>query len=166
MYNHGAGNKMPMKFFTGFNPTHWHSVLESTRNPAIITEEPVQSGSINPVDGKPFPWIQQNLTVTYIDRQNTARRLSSKSHSKLVEALGAIPDIIFVHAHMETMTLGEQLELDRRTDLLIGVHGNGLTHSIFMQPNRFTVELYPKGVLLMANKQLAAVTTGWSSHVT
>lgn len=52
----------------------------------------------------------------------------------------------FVHAHMETMTLGEQLELDRRTDLLIGVHGNGLTHSIFMQPNRFTVELYPKGV--------------------
>lgn len=37
----------------------------------------------------------------------------------------------------------EQLAIARTTDVLIGVHGNGLTHQLFMRPHGFVCEIFP-----------------------
>jgi hypothetical protein len=47
---------------------------------------------------------------------------------------------------MEDLSFEEQVKAIQRTDLLISVHGNGLTHSAFMKPHRNVVEIFVPGV--------------------
>jgi hypothetical protein len=101
-----------------------------------------------PADWKPL--------VTYISRQSSRRRLTPESHADLVEALEKHSkakgwELQIVEA--EHMTKEEQLNLAARTtvcsahkvslrfvlmsicvQILLGVHGNGLTHLLWMPP--------------------------------
>ncbi|KAH9480331.1 hypothetical protein JR316_0006929 [Psilocybe cubensis] len=48
----------------------------------------------------------------------------------------------------EHMTKDEQVQAAARTTIMLGVHGNGLTHLVFMDPNRFSTVIeifYPGG---------------------
>lgn len=48
----------------------------------------------------------------------------------------------------EKMTKDEQLRVISRTTILLGVHGNGLTHLVMMQPTRISTVIeifYPGG---------------------
>jgi glycoprotein 2-beta-D-xylosyltransferase len=51
------------------------------------------------------------------------------------------PNINFSSNHFEQLTIEEQLNTIVQTDLLIGVHGAGLTHVLFMKSNRALIEL-------------------------
>ena len=48
---------------------------------------------------------------------------------------------------MENHDFKTQEGVSRRTDLLVGVHGNGLSHCAFMRPKRNVVEIYPTGMI-------------------
>ncbi|KAJ9116172.1 hypothetical protein QFC20_000852 [Naganishia adeliensis] len=82
-----------------------------------------------PADWKPL--------VTYISRQSSRRRLTPESHADLVNALEKHSkakgwELQIVEA--EHMTKEEQLNLAARTTIMLGVHGNGLTHLLWMPP--------------------------------
>lgn len=84
--------------------------------------------------------------VTYISRQKAARRrLHPAIHERLVSQLQQLKGIHFREVAMEELDFPAQLELAKRTDVLIGVHGNGLTHAMFMRPKKFVCELFVPG---------------------
>ncbi|GFZ47019.1 LOW QUALITY PROTEIN: hypothetical protein JCM24511_04245 [Saitozyma sp. JCM 24511] len=78
--------------------------------------------------------------VTYINRQLTNRRLAAGDHEELIGALSVLQNqslIEFNDAVMETMSRSQQI--------MIGVHGNGLTHQLWMKPGSGVVEIMDVG---------------------
>ncbi|KAK1225030.1 hypothetical protein PQX77_012029 [Marasmius sp. AFHP31] len=97
--------------------------------------------------------------VTYISRQRTGRRLKQEDHEALIEELMTLGGQGFCEVNvvqMEDMSLKDQIELAARTtvclletyhgeelllianlrdQIMIGVHGNGLTHQLWMRPS-------------------------------
>ena len=147
---HGAVNKMFLKFVAGFDDWMWSEALETTRNASVALPWPLPPlpwppGSREAQDRTKGhrAWTRRYVAVTYIDRQNTARRLSDKAHSALLTTLAAMPGIQLRHVRMELLSLEAQFELAHQTDVLVGVHGNGLTHQLWMHPRRWVVEIFP-----------------------
>lgn len=96
--------------------------------------------------------ISKKVMVTYVSRQAGSRRkLSPESHESLVAALRELAnkrDFDFNVMEAETLTKEEQLQVIAKTTILLGVHGNGLTHLVFMPPTRFSAVIeifYPGG---------------------
>ncbi|RDB23569.1 hypothetical protein Hypma_009271 [Hypsizygus marmoreus] len=98
--------------------------------------------------------MPDKVVITYISRQGVARRkLIQEDHDGLVVALKELAkrkgdswELVILHA--EKMTKDEQVKAAARTTILLGVHGNGLTHLVFMKPTRASavIELfYPGG---------------------
>ncbi|PSR81860.1 hypothetical protein PHLCEN_2v6232 [Hermanssonia centrifuga] len=80
---------------------------------------------------------RQDVVVTYIDRQGVRRHLIDEDHERLVAALHqmcAIKGWELNIVQAEKLTKEQQLNLAARTTVLLGVHGNGLTHLIMMSP--------------------------------
>ncbi|KAF8913029.1 hypothetical protein CPB84DRAFT_1811992 [Gymnopilus junonius] len=64
------------------------------------------------------------------------------------EAEHVPPEWEFHELEAEKMSKDEQIQAAARTTIMLGVHGNGLTHLVFMKPNRLStvIELfYPGG---------------------
>jgi protein O-GlcNAc transferase len=115
------------------------------------------------VQGKPHPWfpVRENMfrtlgithkprdpqrkVITYMSRQhNPNRKFSEETHEQLVEKLKSFEpthevNIIVMHL----VSLKEQVELISRTDVLISIHSNGLTHMIFQKPGSAVIEIFP-----------------------
>ncbi|KAJ7590491.1 hypothetical protein C8J56DRAFT_932994 [Mycena floridula] len=95
--------------------------------------------------------VSRRPIVTYISRQGTGRRLLAQDHDLLVQALMEleVEGLCDVHVvQMERLNLQEQLALVSRSTILLGVHGNGLTHQLWMPPSPLstTIEIFiPQG---------------------
>ncbi|KAJ7016649.1 hypothetical protein C8F04DRAFT_1280915 [Mycena alexandri] len=121
-------------------------------SPPENTEQVVLSSDVREGDPKlPMP---SKIVITYITRQEAGqRKLTPESHDGLVSALqelvrrkGAGWELNVMQA--EKMTKDEQLRVISRTTILLGVHGNGLTHLVMMQPTRISTVIemfYPGG---------------------
>jgi protein O-GlcNAc transferase len=48
-----------------------------------------------------------------------------------------------VQARMEKFTIREQLEMTRNTNILLGVHGAGMTHIFTLPPQSVVIEMQP-----------------------
>ncbi|EDR06835.1 uncharacterized protein LACBIDRAFT_299738 [Laccaria bicolor S238N-H82] len=73
--------------------------------------------------------------VTYISRQGAGRRLTDKDHQALVEALRGLEKEGLCEVQipmMERMSLADQIALPMKSTIIVGVHGNGLTHQLWM----------------------------------
>ncbi|BEI89207.1 uncharacterized protein CcaverHIS019_0205690 [Cutaneotrichosporon cavernicola] len=88
--------------------------------------------------------------VTYISRQKSKRRLTPDSHTKLVAALEAKAkkvgfELIVVEA--ERYTKEEQFAISGKTTIMLGVHGNGLSHLLWMPatPRSAVIEMFYRG---------------------
>jgi hypothetical protein len=93
---------------------------------------------------KSNPSVPRKLVIGYIDRQNTDRRLPDEHHNWIVQYSLRHPSISFRQLHMEDYTALKQIELVSECDMLIGMHGNGLTHALWMQPRRYVIEIFWK----------------------
>jgi capsular polysaccharide biosynthesis protein len=80
--------------------------------------------------------------VGHVDRQNTRRQLIDSHHQRILQFAGKHDKIDFRHLHMEEYSPFEQIQMASECDVLLGVHGNGLTHSLWMAPNRYVVEFF------------------------
>jgi len=57
----------------------------------------------------------------------------------------AFPGAQVLAVHFESMTLSEQIASVRAANVVVGVHGAGLGHVLFMQPGSSLIEIYPRG---------------------
>ncbi|KAH8909280.1 hypothetical protein BR93DRAFT_875933 [Coniochaeta sp. PMI_546] len=89
------------------------------------------------------PRNPDQIIVTFIDRKES-RRL--KDQDALFTALRQeIPHIKLSAVDFAAITFAEQLRIIRDTDVLVGVHGAGLTHTMFMREKTgVIVELQPE----------------------
>ena len=121
--------------------------------PALAWYKQVQAALV------PQPTLQSNqvatsrrrrpLVVGYIDRQNTDRRIPQAFHAWLVQYLQQLQDndglgllVEFYHLHMEDYPAATQVQMASSLDVMIGVHGNGLSHQVWMKPGSFVMEFY------------------------
>jgi hypothetical protein len=102
----------------------------------------------------------EKIVITYISRQSSRRRLIPEDHEFLVKEVEALVqrknaeitsggkewELNVVKA--EGMTKDDQIQLAARTTILLGVHGNGLTHLILMPRTNVSAVIemfYPGG---------------------
>ncbi|KAH9838825.1 DUF563 domain-containing protein [Teratosphaeria destructans] len=89
----------------------------------------------------PPPRNGNNLTLTMIDRHNRRRLLNKDQYfAKLQQRY---PDITMQFVDFASLTFAEQLQIAHSTDILVGVHGAGLTHGMFLPPDSRIIEILP-----------------------
>ncbi|OCF41270.1 hypothetical protein I317_04928 [Kwoniella heveanensis CBS 569] len=84
--------------------------------------------------------------VVYVNRQLTGRRLVDADAAELLEEmekLDAEGVIEFHNAFMEKIPRTDQFCLALRSDIMFGVHGNGLSHQLWMKPGSGVMEIMP-----------------------
>ncbi|CAK7214109.1 hypothetical protein SEUCBS140593_002072 [Sporothrix eucalyptigena] len=103
------------------------------------------------------PNDDKDITVTFIDRRGTRQLLN---HAPLFEAVQArFPNVVIKSVDFATLSLPDQLRLAQSTDVLVGVHGAGLTHTMFMRANAgAVVEIQPENMGHKGFRNLAAMT--------
>lgn len=90
----------------------------------------------NNTHNKPF--------ITYI-RRNSYRFLEPEFEKKLLsEIQNQFPNYSLNPVWFENYTFAEQLQIIRNTKVLIGAHGNGLTHELFLPSNSLVIEIFPE----------------------
>ncbi len=89
---------------------------------------------------------REKLTVTYLKRYNSTRALHGSLEDQLLAGICQIPNIHLQFYWFEFLSFKEQINIIGNTDILISVHGNGLSHILFLPPNAAAVEIYPPNV--------------------
>ncbi|KNZ73255.1 hypothetical protein J132_08023 [Termitomyces sp. J132] len=127
----GQWNKMIAGTMDVTVPDNFWEPLRRTIVTNLLGHLPTPPESAREPSSKPL--------VTYVSRQRAnARRLLVKDHEALVSAFKDLEEqgvCEFREARMEEMSLREQVELAARSTIIIGVHGNGLTHQLWMSPS-------------------------------
>lgn len=68
------------------------------------------------------------------------RRLTPEAHADLIAAIRDIPSVELHVPQMELLSKRDQMRLISQADVIIGVHGNGLTNEIWMKPGGAVIE--------------------------
>lgn len=120
----------------------WHIFIDSF--PSILWYNSIQAGLTSARLRTIEEESLMKLVACYIDRQNTDRRLPDEHHLWLVETIQSYTTVLFVQLHMEEYSSLEQIQKASRCNLMVGMHGNGLTHSLWMKPGSYVVEFFWK----------------------
>ncbi|KAB8291749.1 hypothetical protein EYC80_006544 [Monilinia laxa] len=103
------------------------------------------------------PWAPHDsyIVVTYIDRRNSRRLVGQESY--LEELALQDPRVKIQMIDFESIPFSEQVKIVRETDILVGVHGAGLTHGIFLPEGSVMVEILPEGLSHKGFRNLAGL---------
>ncbi|KAK5743477.1 hypothetical protein LTR17_002652 [Elasticomyces elasticus] len=94
-----------------------------------------------------------SLTLTMIDRKTTRMLFDQDS---LFTALQArFTDVTMRLVDFSQLSFREQLQIARSSDILVGVHGAGLTHAMFLKPSSSIVEILPPTLAYKGFKNMA-----------
>ncbi|TAQ83290.1 hypothetical protein B7494_g8387 [Chlorociboria aeruginascens] len=85
------------------------------------------------------------LVLTFINRTSTRRLLSQDIF--LSNLTNLYPNITIQSIDFAAISLKEQLTVAQNTDILVGVHGAGLTHAMFLPQRSAIVEILPEGLM-------------------
>ncbi|KNZ73606.1 hypothetical protein J132_10742 [Termitomyces sp. J132] len=132
----------------------WQPVRKAMWDFASAVPSPVRRVNLDTEPSNLLLPMPEKIVITYISRQGGPRRkLREADHVDLVAALEALVarkgagwELLVIQA--EQIPKDEQIQVAARTTILLGVHGNGLTHLVFTRPTRASavVELfYPGG---------------------
>ena len=100
----------------------------------------------------------QDVVVTFVDRQASGNRglAPSLARELLWELATLEAGIRVLWLRFELLTLREQVARASATDVLVGVHGNGLTHVLFIRRPGALVEIFPgDGSRILAFQQFS-----------
>ncbi|OAX78660.1 hypothetical protein ACJ72_07031 [Emergomyces africanus] len=106
------------------------------------------------------------LVLTFIDRKETRRLINQERYIERLKANFPSLDVNLVD--MAVLPFSEQIQLVRRSDILAGVHGAGLTHGIFLPPRSTIAEILPPTLKHKGFRNLAGMMGHkyFSSHGT
>jgi len=104
------------------------------------------------------PWRPGALRITFIDRKETRRVQETAallSHARITLAKSNL-DVHIRAIDFATLSFREQIAMARQTDILVGVHGAGLTHTLFMKQDMGAlIEIFPEGFELRCFRAMA-----------
>ena len=80
--------------------------------------------------------------VTFLKR-SSGRTLSPSLENSLLNAIQMLPDVSLRAEDFGKISFQEQINIIGNTDVLISVHGNGLSHSLFLPPASKVIEIFP-----------------------
>lgn len=86
--------------------------------------------------------LREAFAVCYIDRQVTSRHLPDEHHRWILDYFHSHNRVQFLHLHMENHTASEQVEIAAGCQMLVGVHGNGLSHLLWMAERSWVIEIF------------------------
>lgn len=93
------------------------------------------------------------IVLTYIDRSKTRVLLN---HTEFFDAVQAkYPHVTVQSIDFANISFAEQLETVQHTDILVGVHGAGMAHEMFLTPGSALVEILPPGVNFKGYRNIA-----------
>jgi protein O-GlcNAc transferase len=97
--------------------------------------------------------MERKVVLTVIQRNHT-RRLDN--HQAMVEQLSLInPSVYVQEVDLAAMDFKTQIQLIQDTDILVGVHGAGLTHILYLPPRAVVIEIMPLGLQYEGFRNLA-----------
>jgi hypothetical protein len=82
------------------------------------------------------------LRVTYLKRP-PPRTLSPAVEEKLLSSIKKMDGVSLRVEDFSTIPFKEQINIIGNTDVLISVHGNGLSHVLFLPPSAQVIEIFP-----------------------
>lgn len=138
-----ASNQLILPLAGGGNP-FWQGdwVVHDCHGSALLDVFVRRIFSIFGLESPPPAGESKPIKLTYIDRTNKRKLLDQDAHVKAIRE--RFPDIEVEIVDFAKYTIKEQVELARQTDVLVGVHGAGLTHAMFMPPGTAVVEIMPE----------------------
>jgi hypothetical protein len=86
----------------------------------------------------------EKMVVTYIVRGTTKRNLSSICEKELLDRIGRLPNVELKAVDFAKLSFKEQVNIAANSDVLLGLHGNGLSHILFLPTNATVIEIFPK----------------------
>lgn len=104
--------------------------------------------------------------VVYIDRQDTSRRMPDEVHVEFLKMLRELERGgygRFEHVHLEDGSVLQQIAEVADATVMIGIHGNGLTHELWMAQDSMLIELFPNETFLR-DYQAVAQALGHEYH--
>ncbi|KAI3400509.1 hypothetical protein diail_2708 [Diaporthe ilicicola] len=106
---------------------------------------------------KKSTWLKRKLELTFIERKGSRRLIDA---DQLLQALEkTYPNVSVKMVDFGALSIQEQLVLMQHTDILVGVHGAGLTHTMFMRSGQgAVVEIQPPDMGHKGFKNLAKMT--------
>ncbi len=93
--------------------------------------------------------------VTYVKR--SSRSLAPHIEKELLDKIGNLSHVDLHVVDFASMSFEQQIKTVANTDVLLGVHGNGLSHALFMSPGSTLIELFPKKSFRAEYKILASL---------
>lgn len=97
--------------------------------------------------------VTSNLTLTFIDRRETRTLRDTPHHLENLQA--HFPNVHIQSVDFAAIPFSKQLQIIRETDILVGVHGAGLTHSMFLPEGSSMVEILPHNLNYKGFRNLA-----------
>ena len=147
-------HKIWTNYLDSFPAQAWHEAImraleqfkvSNTVSQAALeeNENAQQSYLLSSTNAPQQPQEQEKLVVCYIDRQSTNRNLPPDFHTWLLQYLRRHGAVELRHLRMERYSAVAQMALATQCDALLGGHGNGLSHLLWMHPGQGVVlELY------------------------
>ncbi|WVF65805.1 hypothetical protein IAT40_000542 [Kwoniella sp. CBS 6097] len=93
---------------------------------------------------------KESVKIVYVNRQASDRRFSPDIHRQLLADLhgirGEISEGIRIkvkEAVLEDWGIEDQFAMFADADIILGIHGNGLTHEVLMPPGGIVIEILP-----------------------
>jgi EGF domain-specific O-GlcNAc transferase len=96
-----------------------------------------------------------DLVLTFIDRKESRRLVDYTSY--LQELKTRLPHLRVQAIDFSAIPFAEQLRIIRETDILVGVHGAGLTHGMFLRHGSVMVEILPPALNHKGFRNLAGL---------
>jgi hypothetical protein len=88
----------------------------------------------------------RRLKVGIVDRGGSNRRLDSKFKAALLAAFQADARFSASLLRFQDFPYVEQVRMAAELDVMVGCHGNGLTHAMLMRPPAVMIELFPASI--------------------
>ncbi|KAK5163044.1 uncharacterized protein LTR77_010979 [Saxophila tyrrhenica] len=91
------------------------------------------------------PRSTRQLVLTFVDRKKSRRLLQKVEYLEALEA--RFPHMTIRLVDFAELDLADQIQIAHSTDILVGVHGAGLTHGMFLPHRSAIVEIQPPGLV-------------------
>ncbi|EED14746.1 DUF563 domain protein [Talaromyces stipitatus ATCC 10500] len=89
--------------------------------------------------------LPDQVVVTIIERQGTRKLIDQHARIEALKKQYQASEVLIQLIDFAVLPLQEQVQIIRGTDVLVGVHGAGLTHGLWLPQRSAMVEILPEG---------------------